>query len=85
MARTAAEIQADIDRVRCAIKEMESVKEGSVGLRNGLAFGINGERSEQGVRPSYKDLTARLKELQDELATLSHRSKIFRSTYHKGL
>jgi hypothetical protein len=86
MARTAAEINADIDRVRCAIKEMESTKEGSVGLRNALVMGIQGERSEQGLRPSYKDLLGRLKELQDELAQVTgHRRMVFRTTYHKGL
>jgi hypothetical protein len=86
MARTAAEINADIERIRCALKEMESTKEGSVGLRNALVMGIQGDRSEQGVRPSYKDLQARLKELQDELAQVTgHRRMIIRSRYCKGL
>jgi hypothetical protein len=82
MARTQEEIEQDLRAVRCAIREMISTKEGSVGLRNVLQIA---ERTEQGMRPTYAQLLAREKELVAELLQISGRGMTIRTRYDKGI
>ena len=80
MARTAAQIEEELELVRCAMRAMLSTKESSVGLTNAYA---TGDRSEQGMRPTYAQLQEREKELLIELNAA--RFKIFRTIHDKGL
>ena len=82
MARTQEEIEQDLRAVRCAIREMISTKEGSVGLRNVLQIQ---DRTEQGMRPTYAQLLAREKELVAELLQISGRGMTIRTRYDKGI
>jgi len=82
MARTQEEIEEDLRAVRCAMREMLSTKEGSVGLRNVLQIA---ERTEQGMRPTYAQLLAREKELVAELLQISGRGMTIRTRYDKGI
>ena len=82
MARTQEEIEQDLRAVRCAIREMISTKEGSVGLRNVLQIA---ERTEQGMRPTYAQLLAREKEVVAELLQISGRGMTIRTRYDKGI
>jgi hypothetical protein len=82
MARTQEEIEEDLRAVRCAMREMLSTKEGSVGLRNVLQIA---ERTEQGMRPTYAQLAAREKELVAELALIKGQGMTIRTRYEKGI
>ena len=70
MARTQEDIEEDLRAVRCAMREMLSTKEGSVGLRNILQIA---ERTEQGMRPTYAQLAAR--ERNGRRAPPDHRAR----------
>jgi len=82
MARTQEEIEEDLRAVRCAMREMLSTKEGSVGLRNVLQIA---ERTEQGMRPTYAQLAAREKELVGELLQITGHGMTIRTRYDKGI
>lgn len=82
MARTAADIQDDLDAVRGAMLAMMSTQENSVGLRNLVDLG---GRQEGGMRPTFPQLQQREKDLIAELNNLTSRGMTIRTRYAKGL
>lgn len=84
MARTEADIQEDLDDVRCAMRAMLSTKDTSVGLRN--LVDLVG-RQEGGMRPTFAQLQQREKDLIAELAraTAGNRGMTIRTRFSKGI